>query len=116
MSPGPRNPEHQHEIVPNTLLALVPDRKQLEHARLQRVAARRRACSTTKRPRFDCKHDNTLASNMSYEAQDENFLPRKRFATEPTQRYVPVTPNDRFWSGAIKVCTSHTKLTSTGNL
>lgn len=87
-------PVQETDTVQNSLLALVPDRKQLEQERLRRAAARERQTSTRKRPRSassEREHD-TLPSE-----------PLHKYRMSESQRYVPIEAKDRFWHGAIKV-------------
>lgn len=81
---------HAENAVQNPLLALVPDRKQLEHERLQRVAARERQHSKRKRSR-----------SASVDTEEQST--KQARITAPSQRYTPVSSADRFWNGAIKV-------------
>ena len=87
---------HTENTVQNPLLALVPDRKQLEHERLQRVAARERQHSRRKRSR-SASYD----SSASIDTQEQSI--KQARLTAPSQRYTPVSSADRFWNGAVKV-------------
>mgnify|MGYP001508334472 FL=1 len=74
---------HAENAVQNPLLALVPDRKQLEHERLQRVAARERQHSKRKRSR-SASYDASASVDT-----EEQFTKQARI-TAPSQRYTPV--------------------------
>lgn len=87
---------HAENAVQNPLLALVPDRKQLEHERLQRVAARERQHSKRKRSR-------SASYDASASVDTEEQSTKQARITAPSQRYTPVSSADRFWNGAIKV-------------
>lgn len=75
-----------------SLLALIPDRAQLEKERLARVAARERRTNTQKRAR-----------STSPTAPDEVPPRAKASAHAIHPRYIPISPEDRFWKGALKV-------------
>lgn len=79
--------------APSTLLQLVPDRKQLERERLARAAARERSHNTKKRAR-----------SVSPDAQSK--MPARAAPPKPS-RYTPPEPQERFWTGTIKVRTTY---------
>lgn len=87
---------HVHDAVQNPLLTLVPNRKQLEQERLQRIAARERQQSTNKRSR-PASFDASTSTNP-----EQPPVKLGRF-TLHSLRYTPVSPTDRFWHGAVKV-------------
>lgn len=87
---------HTHDAVQNPLLTLVPNRKQLEQERLQRIAARERQQSTNKRSRSVSFDESTSIDTERPPMKQAKF-------TVHSQRYTPVSPSDRFWNGAIKV-------------
>ena len=76
--------------APPSLLRLVPDRQQLERERLARAAARERARNPKKRTR-----------SVSPDAPSK--APSRAPPPPASSRYTPPEPQERFWTGTIKV-------------